>query len=55
MCSMYNNPAKDDFCFDFLRQGFTVPLERVLEIALVDQASPKLTEICLSLPPECWH
>ena len=34
----------------FLR-SFLVP---VLELALVDQAGLELTEICLSLPPECW-
>ena len=35
--------------FTFLKQG----LECILELALVDQTSLKLTEICLSLPPEC--
>ena len=38
----------------FLRQGFSVALEPVLELALVDQASLELTEIRLPLPPECW-
>ena len=37
-----------------LRQGFTVVLEPILELALVDQASLELTEIHLPLPPECW-
>ena len=37
-----------------LRQGFSVALEPVLELALVDQAGLELTEICLPLPPECW-
>ncbi|ERE86443.1 dol-P-Man:Man(7)GlcNAc(2)-PP-Dol alpha-1,6-mannosyltransferase isoform 1 [Cricetulus griseus] len=34
-------------------QGFSVALEAVLELALVDQAGLELTEICLPLPPEC--
>ena len=42
------------FGFGFLRQDFAVALEPVLELVLVDQASLKLTEICLPLPPECW-
>ena len=46
------------FCFVlvwcFLRQGFFVALESVFELTLVDQADLKLTEICPSLPPECW-
>ena len=37
----------------FSLPGFSVALEIVLEVALVDQAGPKLTEICLSLPPDC--
>ena len=41
------------FCFGFSRQGFSVALEPVLELALVDQAGLKLTEIRLPLPPEC--
>ena len=32
-----------------------VALELVLEVALVDQAGLKLTEICLYLTPECWN
>ena len=36
------------------RQGFSVALEPVLELALVDQADLELTEIRLPLPPECW-
>ncbi|ERE66520.1 hypothetical protein H671_8g19362 [Cricetulus griseus] len=35
------------------RQGFSVVLEAVLELALVDQAGLELTEIRLPLPPEC--
>ena len=42
------------FFFNFSRQGFSVVLEPVLQLALVDQAGLKLTEICLPLPPECW-
>ena len=34
--------------------GFSVALEPDLELALVDQADVKLTEICLPLPPEGW-
>ena len=37
----------------FLRQGFSVALEPVLELALVDQAGLKLTEIRLPLSTEC--
>ena len=40
-------------CF-VLRQGFSVALEPIMELALVDQASLELTEICLSLLPGCW-
>ena len=40
--------------FFFLRQGFSVALEPVLELALVDQADLELTEIHLPLPPKCW-
>ena len=35
--------------FGFLRQGFSVALEPVLERALVDQAGLELTEILLPL------
>ena len=36
------------FClFAFLRQGFSVALQPVLELALVDQTGSKLTEILL--------
>ena len=42
------------FFFGFSRLGFSVVLEPVLELALVDQAGLKLTAICLPLPPECW-
>ena len=38
----------------FLRQGFSVALEPVPELVLVDQACLKLTKICLPLPPEFW-
>ena len=39
----------------FLKQGFSVALEPVLELILVDQAGLELTEICLPLPPKCWN
>ena len=42
------------FTFGFSRQGFSVALEPVLELALVEQIGLKLTEIHLPLPPECW-
>ena len=42
------------FLFGFSRQGFSVALLPVLELALVDQAGHELTEIPLPLPPECW-
>ncbi|CAO2637206.1 hypothetical protein LEMLEM_LOCUS23876, partial [Lemmus lemmus] len=35
-------------------EGFSVALEPVLELALVDQVGLELTEIRLLLPPECW-
>ena len=38
----------------FLGQGFSVVLDALLEVALVDQAGLELTEICLPLPPEWW-
>ena len=37
------------FFFGFLRQGFSVVLEPVLELTLIDQAGLELTEICLCL------
>ena len=37
------------FFFVFLRQGFSVVLEPVLELTLIDQAGLELTEICLCL------
>ena len=40
------------FTFDFSRQGFSVALEPVLELALVDQAGLELTEIHLPLPQD---
>ena len=42
------------FIFGFSRQNFSVALEPVLELALVDQVGLELTEICLPLPPDCW-
>ena len=43
------------FIYFFSRQGFSVALEPVLELALVYQAGLKLTEIRLPLPPEFYH
>ena len=40
--------------FFFLRQGFSVALEPILKLALVDQAGLEFTEILLPLPPRCW-
>ncbi|KAH0503440.1 Girdin [Microtus ochrogaster] len=34
-------------------QGFSVALEPILELALIDQAGLELTEIFLPLPPKC--
>ena len=42
------------YYFGFSRQGFSVALEPVLELVLVDQAGIEFTEIRLPLPPECW-
>ena len=39
--------------FFFSRQDFSVALEHVLELGLVDQAGLELTKIFLPLPPEC--
>ena len=38
----------------FSRQGFSVALEPVLELALIEQVGLELTDIWLPLPPECW-
>ena len=38
----------------FSRQGFSITLEPVLELALIDQDGLKLKEIHLSLPSKCW-
>ena len=55
-----NSSVSYFFCYLFaclfvclLRQGFSVALEPVLDLILVDQAGHKLTEICLPLPFEC--
>ena len=40
--------------FGFSRQGFSVALEPVLGLPLVDQADLKLREIPLPLLPKCW-
>ena len=42
------------FSFYFSRQGFSVALEPVLELALVEQAGLELMEIHPPLPHECW-
>ena len=39
----------------FWGQSFYVAFEPVLEVALVEGAGLKLTEICLPLPPKCWN
>ena len=44
--------SKQIFFFETLFRD--IALVPVLELALVDQAGLKLTEICLTLPPECW-
>ena len=41
--------------FFFSRQGFSVAFGSYPGLALVDQASLKLTEISLPLPPKCWN
>ena len=45
------------FFFNFfpLRQCSFLALEPALELALIDQAGLKLTELHLPLPPECWN
>ena len=40
--------------FFLSRQGFSVALEPVLKLALVEEAGLELTEIHLPLPPKCW-
>ena len=46
------SPGKEKiFFFFFSRQGFSVALEHVLELALVGQTGFKLTEIHLPLSP----
>ena len=56
--STANSKKCQDFlyCFVSSRQGFSIALEPVLELAVVDQAGLKLTEIHLPLPLllECW-
>ena len=41
-------------CFCFFEIRFLCVVLAVLDLALVDQAGLKFTEIYLSLPPECW-
>ena len=45
---------KKQFVFGFLRVGFTVALEVVLDLVHVDQAGLAITEMCLPLSLECW-
>ena len=54
LLGIYVNP-KFLFCFVFCfsRQGFSVALKPVLELALVAQAG-QLTEIHAPLTPKCW-
>ena len=54
-CMHCHHPAMISvFCFvlGFSRQGFSVALVPVLELALVDQTGLELTKIHLPLPPE---
>ena len=37
----------------FLKEGFSVTLETVQKLALVDQAGLELTDLLLSLSPKC--
>ena len=45
---------REQFFFGFSRQGFSVALEPLLELALVDQAGLELTEVHLPLSSEYW-
>ena len=54
MSLQFTQESQTFFFFYFSRQGFSVALEPVLELALVDQAGLELTKIHLPLPPECW-
>ena len=47
----YGNFYLFAFGFCFLRQGFSVALEPVLELALIDHAGPEITEIRVILLP----
>ena len=47
------DPLTSPFYFSS-RKGFSVALEPVLELALVEQAGFELTENHLLLTPECW-
>ena len=48
------SPGPVIYLFIFSRYGFSIAMESVLELALVDQAGLKLTKIHLPLPPESW-
>ena len=41
-------------CFCFSRQGFSVALEPVQDLTIIDQTGLELIEIHLPLPPKCW-
>ena len=43
------------FFFFFLRQAFSLAVEPILKLALVDQVELELTEVYLPLPPKCWN
>ena len=43
------------FFFCFLRQAFSLAVEPILKLALVDQVGLELTEVYLPLPPKCWN
>ena len=52
MCAPFTEALVFIYLFSFSRQGFLCSFEPVPELALVDQAVLKLTEIRLPLPPE---
>ena len=54
ICLHFSSSSLFFLCVCVLRQGFSVALEPVLELALVDRAGFELTKILLSLPPKCW-
>ena len=56
LCYCPTSPGTSSFflCLVCSRQVFSVALEPVLELALLDQACLDLTEICLPQASECW-